>query len=59
MRYLTGSSPPCAHGLHRTILQIPIQMPRVHPYFSIACAAYSEHVGSNLQNLGQSRLEAC
>ena len=45
----TGSypNPPC--GLHRLILFIPNQVPRIVPYFFMACAVYSLHVGVNLQ----------
>ena len=57
--YLTGSSPPSAQGLQRMIRQMPIPIPLMHPYFSIAWAAYSEQVGVNRQVLGQKRLEAC
>jgi len=37
-------------GLQRTIRQTAIAPPRTAPCFSTAIAAYSEHVGKNLQH---------
>lgn len=47
--YFTGSYPPLQKGLHLKILLMAINKPFSAPYFSMACIAYSEHVGVNLQ----------
>ena len=44
----TGSYPQPPPGLHREIRFIPIKVPRIKPYFSIACLVYSLQVGTNL-----------
>ena len=43
----TGSYPNPPPGRHREIRLIPNQVPRIAPYFSIACLVYSLHVGVN------------
>ena len=44
----TGSYPNPPPGRHRSIRRIPRNTPRQKPYFSIAWAVYSLHVGINL-----------
>ena len=44
----TGSYPNFPPGLQREILFIAKIVPRIAPCFSIACLAYSLHVGINL-----------
>jgi hypothetical protein len=45
----TGSKPPWLHGLQRSRRQAASTRPRSMPNLRIACAAYSEQVGSYLQ----------
>ena len=50
--YGTGSYPPLQKGLHLKIRHAAKSPPLSAPYFLIASAAYSEHVGVNLQAAG-------
>ena len=49
IRYGTGSKPPACQGAHRTMRRTARNTPRSGPCFSIAAAAYSEHVGTKRQ----------
>lgn len=43
----TGSYPLPPQGLHLSMRQMARASPFIGPCFSIACRAYSEHVGTN------------
>ena len=48
----TGSYPLPPHGLHLSMRQMARASPFIGPCFSIACRAYSEHVGTNRHDGG-------
>ncbi len=50
--YGTGSYPEPPHGLHLNILHTASTSPLKGPCFTMACRAYSEHVGVKRQDGG-------